>query len=136
MHSMPLRILLLLLLLPAVLSAYSKDIRWRVIWLTYDEALSKSAVAARLLVGTTFVAQIRQLFASTGDVFPCQWGRRPRRHGKMTAIPTIPTGAWHSDAASRAPEGHLRSCITPQLAEVDQAERVRPCLRRVPGALP
>jgi hypothetical protein len=31
MHRMPLRILLLLLLLPAVLSAYSKDIRWRVI---------------------------------------------------------------------------------------------------------
>lgn len=55
---------------PARTTAYSSDIRWRVVWLKISSDLPVRSIARQLCIGVGTVHRILRKFESTGDVQP------------------------------------------------------------------
>lgn len=52
--------------MPAV--PLSEDLRWRIVWATYDDRQSKKVIAARFIVSVSSVGRVRSIFYATGTV--------------------------------------------------------------------
>lgn len=60
-------------------TAYSPDIRWRMVWLRISLEMSIKSIAKRLQVGVATVYRILSRFESTGDVRPTTRTTRYRK---------------------------------------------------------
>ena len=64
---------------PCRTTAYSSDIRWRIIWLRFGSEQSIRSIARRLQVGVGTVHRILRRFEATGDVQPTGRSARDRK---------------------------------------------------------
>lgn len=64
-------------------SAYSEDLRWRVIWQRYGDGHTCQQVAENLLIDKSTVSRITKLFDAKGDVKKAVYPSE-RAHRKIT----------------------------------------------------
>ena len=75
--------------------AISVDLRWRIIWATYDDWESIPEIAQRLTISETTVSKYRSLFEETGSV---EIKKQGSGHGRFSAMPEFHIAALHDIA--------------------------------------